>query len=921
MTDPPPRSPRTHPPRLSQGQRPEHLADAARAADPADDFVAVFDDDAAPAGALEAKLRELCTYLLAFEERGEVFGRTSDRRIVECLAKRLAAWTKANGYGRSREEGEGGGEKKPRANDGGSEAKASGPGNNPGPPPRRRGGRGRGRRAAPPPEEEQEQPCGGANGEAGSEAGGAGSGTTGGDEKAAASRKSVGGGDATVVELLCRALWTYEEVTELHAEEGHGPMLTESPLAALVSVVRPPRLLGGDGASGSGSVGGGGGAFRLDPGRRLAAEEAVKLLMLLGQVRRSGASSSGHIGHRRAFPSSSGLGVRRLIARFDGFDALERYVFACHEGGHAAAAADGLALVRGVCECVMAAPPPALAKALCRLARDDAAIALREDALRCLASLFASCAAREGAVLVLLDAGLADAVAGALGGGKREGAAEPNAAEADAREPDATDAGPGSPPSGTGPPRRRSNAVRTSGSNGSSAIAGVVDVASRLAVWLFSPRLPNAARRCSREGFLLDVLSDPATLVRACGGGSAASASSASMFPQAIERALRHAFEAEEEEEEERKEKGKGKAAPGVRGGGASGASGARAAAGAEGAGPSGADHLGLRVDDRVRDGHFGGEGHVLELLPNGRCLVEWSGDEDGEAWEYSDEDDRGEAGEYSDEDDLDGADRFRHASVVHAYRLHLLGGDAARCATSGARHPRARASEGPSEGPSSDGGGRGASGGGGASGVPEGSLGGAGIGALGSLFGSVADEASAAFPGARDFWIAPSGGGSSSSEVSGATAALESAAAEAARREREEPKKASSRAARRFAARRFAARLFPALLAAHRASTRESTRRELLRLVAASLEVRIKDEGRAAVAAALAREDLDAAFATLGEALAENVSPALAAAALTVAAQLVRVDAGNARAMRRRGILRRVERLARGGGRVALGR
>ena len=130
-------------------------------------------------------------------------------------------------------------------------------------------------------------------------------------------------------------------------------------------------------------------------------------------------------------------------------------MFACHEGGYAAAAADGLALVRGVCECVMAAPPPALAKALCRLARDDAAIALREDALRCLASLFASCAAREGAVLVLLDAGLADAVAGALGGGKREGAAEPNAAEADAREPDATDAGPGSPPSASTSGRNR----------------------------------------------------------------------------------------------------------------------------------------------------------------------------------------------------------------------------------------------------------------------------------------------------------------------------------------------------------------------------------------------------------------------------------------------------------------------------------
>ena len=122
-------------------------------------------------------------------------------------------------------------------------------------------------------------------------------------------------------------------------------------------------------------------------------------------------------------------------------------------------------------------------------------------------------------MLVLLDAGLADAVAGALGGGKREGAAEARAAEAGAREPDATDAGPGSPPSGTGPPRRSSNAVRTSGSNGSSANAGVVDVASRLAAWLFSPRLPNAARRCAREGFLLDVLSDPATLVRACGGG------------------------------------------------------------------------------------------------------------------------------------------------------------------------------------------------------------------------------------------------------------------------------------------------------------------------------------------------------------------------------------------------------------------
>ena len=41
------------------------------------------------------------------------------------------------------------------------------------------------------------------------------------------------------MELVCRALWTYEEVTELHSEEGYGPMLAEAPMRALLSVLEP----------------------------------------------------------------------------------------------------------------------------------------------------------------------------------------------------------------------------------------------------------------------------------------------------------------------------------------------------------------------------------------------------------------------------------------------------------------------------------------------------------------------------------------------------------------------------------------------------------------------------------------------------------------------------------------------------------
>jgi hypothetical protein len=71
-----------------QGQRPEHLTGEA---DPAAEFARVFADDATSNPSLEAKLQELCTFLLAFEERGEVFGRRSDRKIFEALAARLSA--------------------------------------------------------------------------------------------------------------------------------------------------------------------------------------------------------------------------------------------------------------------------------------------------------------------------------------------------------------------------------------------------------------------------------------------------------------------------------------------------------------------------------------------------------------------------------------------------------------------------------------------------------------------------------------------------------------------------------------------------------------------------------------------------------------------------------------------------------------
>ena len=55
----------------------------------------MFGDGDTSDAALEAKLQELCTYLLAFEERGEVFGRRNDRKIMECLAKLLSAYVEA----------------------------------------------------------------------------------------------------------------------------------------------------------------------------------------------------------------------------------------------------------------------------------------------------------------------------------------------------------------------------------------------------------------------------------------------------------------------------------------------------------------------------------------------------------------------------------------------------------------------------------------------------------------------------------------------------------------------------------------------------------------------------------------------------------------------------------------------------------
>ena len=195
------------------------------------------------------------------------------------------------------------------------------------------------------------------------------------------------------MELVCRALWTYEEVTELHSEEGYGPMLAEAPMRALLSVLEPTPAAwtlaaARPEASATGKPKGkdkGKGKAKakepevdvpfelpppqsLDPDRRLAAEESVKLIMLLGQVRRGGATASRRdMLIRRVFPGTGGLEARRIVIRLGGLAVLGEYTRACYKDGRTANALDALTLMQGLCQVSREQPGEALAPTLVSL--------------------------------------------------------------------------------------------------------------------------------------------------------------------------------------------------------------------------------------------------------------------------------------------------------------------------------------------------------------------------------------------------------------------------------------------------------------------------------------------------------------------------------------------------------------------------
>jgi hypothetical protein len=155
----------------------------------------------------------------------------------------------------------------------------------------------------------------------------------------------------------------------------------------------------------------------LDAGRRLAAEEAVKLIMLLGQVRRGG-GGGGHrrdILIRRVSPGTGGLEARRIVTRLGGLSVLATYTRSCYKGGHAAAAVDALTLMQGLCQVTRERPEENVVPSLKSLVEDEAAAPLHNEALRCLASLMAACGEREGAVLSLIRGGLPGILAKVLG--------------------------------------------------------------------------------------------------------------------------------------------------------------------------------------------------------------------------------------------------------------------------------------------------------------------------------------------------------------------------------------------------------------------------------------------------------------------------------------------------------------------------
>ena len=798
--------------------------------DPAAEFTRVFGDAAASDAALEAKLQELCTYLLAFEERGEVFGRRNDRRIMECLAKLLSAYVDP-----PVEPARPGKEKKGAATEPAAAVAAP-------PRPGAAGGAATPRRGR--------SARGGAAGASASA-----SPTEGGATREAPSlplreaaptppRKR----GVNVMELVCRALWTYEEVTELHSEEGYGPMLAEAPMRALLSVLEPTPAARTLAAARSeapatekpkGKDKGKGKAKAkepevevpfvlpppqsLDPDRRLAAEESVKLIMLLGQVRRGGATASRRdMLIRRVFPGTGGLEARRIVIRLGGLAVLGEYTRACYKDGRTANALDALTLMQGLCQVSREQPGEALAPTLVSLLRDDSAAALHHECLRCLASVYAACGEREGAVLALVDLGLPALLAKTLGRGVTTE----------------------EPAGGSG---RGDESGGDASTSATSASTPVMDTASRLVLWFFSPNTPRVAHLCFKEG-VLDLLSDAEVLTRACAmDGSGATTSAVTLLLQATEKALAHLF------------------APDVSADGAKKKDVAKSAAVAA----LEASHHGLQIGDRVRDIHHDTIGEIISLMSGGRCLVAWD-----ERTDESDEDDEEEDEDDEEEDDMDhdgDVDELPgHGDVPSAY-LELVDDDGERGPVGHAAALAAGAPPAPR-----------------APGDPIGFRGGPESG--GGAF-------AAALPGSREFWIGAGVSASAAPSTSGdpVRAAKEASAVESA--------ELVPLARRLEMARVFTARLLPALLAAQRTAAHEPTKRLMLRLVL-SLLSHVGDSR-------LPGDDFASLLSLLGTTLSDAQSSGLLILALQVVDSLIRLDAGNARELRRHGLLRRIEQLA----------
>ena len=177
----------------------------------------------------------------------------------------------------------------------------------------------------------------------------------------------------------------------------------------------------------------------------------------------------------------------------------------------------------------------------------------------------------------------------------------------------------------------------------------------------------------------------------------------------------------------------------------------------------------------------------MTRLNPGGTCLVGWDYDDDVNEDDEDDDDDMRMEYEEIDAEDAE-------ETEVPAQFLELTDESDPRAATTGARHPTARAAV---------------------------------AAARGTSGGDVSSFMSSSMPGARDFWIGAAT--YRSSRRRGCPRARDAAAAAAAA----EPIPADERAA---LAEAFVARLLPALLAAHRVASRETTRRASLRLVTSAL-------------------------------------------------------------------------------------